>query len=833
MNINPIGVSVSEEGVAYSIGLAIDAPLFEPEDNATSVSDPLATGDDATPEDAKDSHITGTTDAGEIDYSGMEYEDDVVLVKPMAGVNEVDIAAALGVDSSSVISSGSGLMEVRLANGMSVEDAVATLQEHEGIATAQPDFIYHLQDELDDATAADDMTANETPAEGSADDEEAIPIDAEEQKSDGNAGETDNDSVAAGNETPTDSTVATDPSANNLEAEPDEEITEDETPLAALEEEPADENDTADEEDSTTPDDPKITKQWALNSINAFKAWKLLGEGDITPTTVAIMDDGIDATHEDLVGSLKTDSDGNIIGYNTCDGTNDISQVSGSDHGTHVAGIIAAQANNGVGVAGTSFNQQILPIRIIDDSGYSHTSDLVAAFDYVRTHAVEYNIRVVNLSVGVTGSSAVVDSLLKDSIDQAYGEQGVVTVASAGNGSSSDELPTTNYPSDYDHIVAVISLQENLANEDGVSRSPKSNYNQIDYETGELEEAKDIAAPGAEIYSTIPNSKYGYKSGTSMAAPCVSGVLAMMFAVNPSMSAQQVVELLLHNTRDINEPGFDAETGYGEVDAAAAVEAALTEEGSFEPVPVLASDPAEQDPVVDPDAGKKDPTNPTDTTPGKAEVPTPLYVIGATKMPVSSTSAWKLKNCTMKVVSGEGVVSIAKDGVTVKAKTKGTATLAIYNKAGKKVKTQKVKVYNLSGSYTLNSAKKSMLCVSVKRDSKRVNAAAVVSKKVGKASQAVKFVRDNGYYRVKMVGSKKYLAAKGASKKAGAAIVQVEKSSSKAQQWKITVDKKNRLTFTNRKSGKVLRIKGDIASGSVLIQANPTTALYAKWIPTR
>ena len=835
VNADSIGVSVSEEGMAYSTGLTNEVPFFEVEDSVASDDSLVTTGDEATPKDTKESHVISNANAGEIDYSGREYEDDVVLVRPMTGVNEEDVAVALGIDSSAVTSSESGFMEVRLANGMTVEDAVATLQEHEGIATAQPDFIYYLQDELDDAAAADDMSENEPPAEGSVDEEEAIPIDAYVQKDGGDAGDTGSEPVAGGDETPGDSTVAeSDPSADNPEAGPDEEITEDEKPLTALEEElAADESDSSDDEDLTTPDDPNITKQWALNSINAFKAWKLLSEGDVTPTTVAVMDDGIDATHEDLAGNLKTDSDGNIIGYNTSDGTNNIQQVSGSNHGTHVAGIIAAQVNNGVGVAGTSYNQQILPIRVIDDDGHSHTSDLVAAFDYVCEHAAEYNIRVVNLSVGVTGSSAVVDSLLKESVDQAYGEQGIVTVASAGNGSSSTEVPTTNYPSDYERIVAVISLQEDLENKDGVSRSPKSNYNQTDPETGELEEAKDIAAPGADIYSTVPYSKYGYKSGTSMAAPCVSGVLAMMFAVNPQMSAQQAVDLLFDNARDINEPGFDAETGYGEVDAAAAVKAAMTEEGGFEPVPV--PDPADQDPVVDPDAGGKgeEKGSQDKATPSKAVVPTPHYVVGATKMPVSSTSAWKLKNCTMKVVSGKDVVSIAKDGTTVKAKKKGTAKVAIYDEAGKKVKTQKVKVYGLSGSYTLNSAKNPALCVSVKKDSKRVNAAADVSKKAGKVSQAVKFTFSNGYYRIKLVGSKKYLAPKAASKKAGAAIVQVKKSSSKAQQWKISVDKGNRLTFTNRKSGKVLRIKGEIASGSTLIQGNPTTALRSKWVPTR
>ena len=178
VNADSIGVSVSEEGMAYSTGLANEVPFFEVEDSVARDDSPVTTGDEATPKDTKESHVISNANAGEIDYSGREFEDDVVLVRPMAGVNEEDVAAALGIDSSAVTSSESGFMEVRLANGMTVEDAVETLQEHEGIATAQPDFIYYLQDELDSA-AADDMSENEPPAEGSVDEEEAIPVDAD------------------------------------------------------------------------------------------------------------------------------------------------------------------------------------------------------------------------------------------------------------------------------------------------------------------------------------------------------------------------------------------------------------------------------------------------------------------------------------------------------------------------------------------------------------------------------------------------------------------------------------------------------------------------------
>ena len=185
------------------------------------------------------------------------------------------------------------------------------------------------------------------------------------------------------------------------------------------------------------------------------------------------------------------------------------------------------------------------------------------------------------------------------------------------------------------------------------------------------------------------------------------------------------------------------------------------------------------------------------------------------------------------MTAGKDVASIAGDGKTVKAKAKGTATIAICDDAGRTVKTQQVKVYKLSGAYFLQSAKVNSLNLSVKKASKAKNARAVVYKQKNAKSQQVKFTLKNGYYQVRFVHSGKYLKVKNSSKKQGAAVVQAKKASAKSQQWKITVDSKNRLTFTNRNSGKVLAIKGTAKSGASMIQRTSNGALVEKWVPVK
>ena len=327
--------------------------------------------------------------------------------------------------------------------------------------------------------------------------------------------------------------------------------------------------------------DSLASSQWALESINAFDAWEQ-ARGDAPasgdPVTVAVMDDCFYLSHEDLAN--------NVVGaYNAVTKKENSGMSGTSTHGTHVAGIVAAQANNSVGVAGVSYNARIMPVRISDSRGGISTESLINAYDYVIANASAYNVRVVNLSVGApvvtTSNDRYVlskiwerssDDAALNKIDEAW-SKGIVTVAAACNAGTYDlgngtgetvSAPFIAWPADHDTCVSVINLQQSG---DTVSRASTSNYNLGGMKT------KDISAPGTNVYSTkrYSASSYGTMSGTSMASPCVAGVLALVFSANPNLTAAQAVSVLYDTAADVGAAGWDAEYGYGEVDAAAAV----------------------------------------------------------------------------------------------------------------------------------------------------------------------------------------------------------------------------------------------------------------------
>ncbi len=174
-------------------------------------------------------------------------------------------------------------------------------------------------------------------------------------------------------------------------------------------------------------------------------------------------------------------------------------------------------------------------------------------------------LMMARLVPGATIDDAIYE--LESKVDEAYGK-GIVTVASASNQTDSATPPYVNFTGDYETIVSVMNLRNTDVNDPkNVTLSDASNYNV----PGEI--GKNISAPGTDIYSTLP-SEYGMMSGTSMAAPHVTGVVGLMFAVNPMLSATQAKNLLYNSARDIGNAGWDETYGYGEVNASAAVRAA-------------------------------------------------------------------------------------------------------------------------------------------------------------------------------------------------------------------------------------------------------------------
>ncbi|MBQ9004099.1 MAG: S8 family serine peptidase, partial [Eggerthellaceae bacterium] len=340
---------------------------------------------------------------------------------------------------------------------------------------------------------------------------------------------------------------------------------------------------------SVVADDPAYVegKQWSLDNVDAPGAWApaLVASEQTAPVTVAVIDAGFYVAHEDLKDNVVAQYDA-TTGASVIRPDNPV--YSEIDHGTHAAGIVAARTNNATGVASIGYNLcNVLPIRVQDTSGAIYESSVVRAYDYILAHADELNIRVANMSLGAAANDPVTTqfSALHEKIDQAR-EAGVVTVVAACNSGTkgyNDEgvsvsftPPFYAYPSDFDGVVSVIALAEGgAAADNGVNRMSSSNYNVAG------QRSKNISAPGGSIWGLYGGaSEYGYKGGTSMAAPLVAGTLGLMFRANPDLTADRAVQALYESARDLTQgtgmgAGWDDATGYGEIDAAAAVADAL------------------------------------------------------------------------------------------------------------------------------------------------------------------------------------------------------------------------------------------------------------------
>ena len=745
--------------------------------------------------------------AEKVDFSGYEYEPGIVLATPVEGTSADEVAATLGVEPSQVKHNKAGFFEITLPKGMSVEEAVETLQDSNVIESAQPDFIYELQEEEIPVQGPSQMESDESLEEESISTIGEAPVSTtQEEASDAQEDKTDGIS-SPDEETSFENAFESAPGESEPEFKSDSPSNEVEEELISL-------NGTSESTSSSTEqvadtpqtNDKYLSKQWALESIHAFEAWKLLEKNQAQRVSIAVIDEGFELTHEDIQGNLIQTGSDSYAAYNVVSNNNDVSEIAASNyHGTHVAGTIAAEANNKLGIAGVSYNQNLVPIKAfyLNSEGEARTSvrHIAEAYSYIMEHRLEYNIRVVNISFGIFAQGYSPDVVLERAIDEAY-DAGIVTVASAGNEANDKPIPNDNYPSDYNKVVAVMNLCETQAtteNPHGVKRYSTSNYNRT-LEDGEFETCKNIAAPGTSIYSsTSSKSGYSVKTGTSMAAPHVSGVLAMMFAVQPGLSADDAIAALYSTAIDLGPEGFDAETGYGEVDAAAAVKAVVkTTPAASESLSSSASEP---------------PAKPAE------------WSVGSTKMPVGSTSVWKLNNCSLKVVSGTGVVSIAKNGHTVKAKKPGKAKLAVVDSVGKQVASKTVRVYKLAGKHAVCNVGKGKARLAVAKNSQKTGAKAVLTKSKAAKSAKVKIIYKNGYYQFAYAHSGKPLKIKASSKKQNARAIQAGSFKTKATQWKVTVDSKNQLTFVNRNSGKVLAAKGN-----TVVQRKSTGTTTEKWL---
>lgn len=323
----------------------------------------------------------------------------------------------------------------------------------------------------------------------------------------------------------------------------------------------------------TIPNDPGLNEQWALQNtgqvggqpgldLRALDAWGITTGSEAV--TVAVIDAGIDWRHPDLIDNIwqnlaedadgdgtvlvwtgsrwefdpddinGIDDDGNgyvddFIGWDFVNNDNDPSDDHQFGHGTHVAGIIGARGDNGLGIAGVSWRSRIMPLKFLDASGSGFTGDAIAALQYARQMGADLS----NHSWG----GGLFSQALRDEFLLAQ-QAGMLCVAAAGNnfGNDNDEAPL--YPASYDlDIIISVSATDPV---DSLANFANRGLSSV-----------DLCAPGYGIYSTLPGGQYGYLNGTSMAAPFVTGALALLQSLQPTMSWEAQRQRLLRSVRPL------------------------------------------------------------------------------------------------------------------------------------------------------------------------------------------------------------------------------------------------------------------------------------------
>ncbi|MFZ4115418.1 MAG: S8 family peptidase [Chthoniobacterales bacterium] len=305
----------------------------------------------------------------------------------------------------------------------------------------------------------------------------------------------------------------------------------------------------------------QLRNQWGLlgsdkGGIDILDAWS---KQPGSPTViVAVIDSGIRYTHDDLVDNIWNDPsklrEGNLHGIDMIDSKDNSMDLGKSGHGTHVAGIIGGMGSNGKPF-GVSYNIQLMACRFLDGDCTGSERDLITCMDY----AIRHGATILNCSVAMEKGSY--SSLLFNFLQEAH-DKGVIVVAAAGDadevketdshGNSITKMVQNNnddhpiYPASYplDNIISVAA-----SNTEKTTLSPDSNYGA---------KTVHIIAPGSDIYSTWNQSDYSYTqySGTSMAAPFVSGSLALLQEHYPHASPQALIQHLLNNAdKDLSLQG--------------------------------------------------------------------------------------------------------------------------------------------------------------------------------------------------------------------------------------------------------------------------------------
>ena len=306
------------------------------------------------------------------------------------------------------------------------------------------------------------------------------------------------------------------------------------------------------------PNDPSLNSCWHLSKIQAFDAWSL-GTGSDS-VVVAVVDDALEINHLDLTNviwnnhleipnnGIDDDNNGYVDdynGYDVADNDNNPNPPNTNlDHGTHVAGISGAQTNNNIGVASIGFGISIMPVKATRDNNFNGTIN--NAYDGVYYAALN-GADIINCSWGSSNFSNTNYNII-----QMAQNQGSIIVASAGN-SNQNLASNPRYPSCYNGVVCVANTTQSDA-----KRGSSCYGSRV-----------DISAPGSSILSTIPFNNYGTKSGTSMSAPMVAGLLGLMKSFSPNSTNEQLISCMKSASDNIDaiNPSYAGLLGNGRINA--------------------------------------------------------------------------------------------------------------------------------------------------------------------------------------------------------------------------------------------------------------------------
>ncbi len=270
-----------------------------------------------------------------------------------------------------------------------------------------------------------------------------------------------------------------------------------------------------------TANDPFYGHQGYLNFLNMPLVWDYITSSN--NQYIVIMDSGVQGDHPDLANSVNTQ-----YSYDTYTGQN--RAIDDNGHGTHCAGISSGVGNNGIGISGMIWNIPIISIRIIGPSGEGTMANVFDGIDYmVNLKNQGVNITVVNCSFGGDGSFS---QMYYDYFKKIH-DAGIIAVCAVGNDNMNTDIYDF-YPSNFtlDNIIRVGAMELNT------TKADFSNYGAVNV---------DVFAPGVEIYSTYPISSYIPLSGTSMAAPVVSGLCALIKGISPNLTPQEVINIIKTN----------------------------------------------------------------------------------------------------------------------------------------------------------------------------------------------------------------------------------------------------------------------------------------------